>query len=358
MPQIVGKDQSPSKASVPKASGSKTHRKKIDAVDGRSTRVQIESLPMLPPSEFKEFDPHDIKDSQIAHAPHDLDPPIPEGNHETFVECLFSKVILSLLAPNVSDFFSKEEPSRVAGVGETMVEVLPIETIETLRITSTDTSKAVLDEPLVFEVIGTYGTAPVGDDYQGSALDDYDLESKAFSNFFYLIDASKLLIEPLRMKRQKALDYFIRLAHYLNGFIENSVDLSDKAIRFEVESIILKRTKDQLSKAIGEASDRAEAAERKAKDAEELKARVVKVEAFEAEALLVVKIAEEKALKAINDFQVSKEFRKEKASFALDAYDEGKHVVCEEVASKYPGLDLGFLDEVLGAFASDPEDTS
>ncbi|EHA8590560.1 hypothetical protein COCNU_scaffold020322G000030 [Cocos nucifera] len=76
---------------------------------------------------------------------------------------------------------------------------------------------------------------------------------------------------------------------------------------------------------------------------EELKTRNIKVEASEVEALPAVKIVEEKASRVIDDFRASEEFEKKKASFALDAYDEEKCIVHEEVASNYPGLDLSFL---------------
>ncbi|KAG1360704.1 hypothetical protein COCNU_09G001670 [Cocos nucifera] len=150
----------------------------------------------------------------------------------------------------------------------------------------------------------------------------------------------------------------------------------------EVEVALLKKAKDQLSKVVGEASNRAEDAEKKLQDVkmtlmksteenarlfgnnkileaetEKLKARVVKAKASEAEALLAMRSAEEKALRAITDFCMSKEFRKEKASFALDAYDEGKCVVHEEVGSKYPELDLSFLDEIPKASTFDSKDT-
>ena len=62
---------------------------------------------------------------------------------------------------------------------------------------------------------------------------------------------------------------------------------------------------------------------------EKLKALVVRAEASKAEALLVAKIAEEKASRVVDDFRASKKFRKEKASFALDAYDEEKCIVRE-----------------------------
>ena len=84
----------------------------------------------------------------------------------------------------------------------------------------------------------------------------------------------------------------------------------------------------------------------------ELGDRVVKAESSEVEALLLVKAIEEKALKVVDDFRMSDEFSEEKASFVLDAYDEEKHVVHEEIASKYSELDLSFLDIPLDNLSS------
>ncbi|KAG1366827.1 hypothetical protein COCNU_13G006170 [Cocos nucifera] len=57
------------------------------------------------------------------------------------------------------------------------------------------------------------------------------------------------------------------LGHYLNGIMKNTADLSSKAMDFEVEVALLKKAKDQLSKAIEEASDIAKAVEKKLQDA-------------------------------------------------------------------------------------------
>ncbi|KAG1361495.1 hypothetical protein COCNU_09G009580 [Cocos nucifera] len=159
------------------------------------------------------------------------------------------------------------------------------------------------------------------------------------------------------------------LAHYLNRFIENIIDLSKWMMELEIQSTILRKAKDQLSKEVAKTLDRAEEVEKKILSTEtalkkfveenvrligingaleveivELRDRVIKIEASEVEALLLVKAIEEKALKAVDNFRASDEFRKEKASFVLDAYDEEKHVVHEEIASKYSELDLSFLD--------------
>ncbi|KAG1368385.1 hypothetical protein COCNU_14G008530 [Cocos nucifera] len=282
---------SPHKALGPKI----PQKRRVDATGGRSTHPQVVRVPC------------------------GLDLTVPEGSHETSVECLFSDTILSLPAHNVSDLFLKEELVNEEETIETAVDGTPFtEGAEIFKTVSGGTSKAVLGKESVIE-----------------------------------------------------------LANYLNGFIKNTVDLSDKATRFEVEVTILKRTKDQLSKVSGKTFDRTEATKKKAQDAEaalmrvaeenarllsinkileaeveELKARVTRAKASEVEALPTAKIVEEKVSKAVDDFRASKEFRKEKASFALDTYDEGKCIICDEVAAKYPGLDMGFLDEAPRAFDS------
>ncbi|KAG1363516.1 hypothetical protein COCNU_11G003430 [Cocos nucifera] len=230
-----------------------------------------------------------------------LDPPTPEESHETSIECLFCEMILSLAAPNISDLSLMEEMAS----GE-------------------ETTRTMEDRTLLNEGAEIFETTSGG--------------------------------------TPKGKESVIETGTSRTLFIENTVDLSFKIADFEVKVVILKKTKDQLSKAIREAFDRAKAAEKKFQDAKaktkKLKAQVVKAKASKVEALLAVKTMEEKASRAVDDFQASEEFRKEKASFALDAYDEEKCIIHEEVASKYPGLDLSFLDEISGASASDVKDTS
>ncbi|EHA8587449.1 hypothetical protein COCNU_scaffold002250G000010 [Cocos nucifera] len=239
----------------------------------------------------------------IPKVPRSLDQSALEGSHEAFVKCLFNEVILSLLAPNISDLFPEEDPTNGEETIKMMVDGIPL--TEGTKIFETTLGCTSKGKESITEVARTSRTMPT------------------------------------------------------------------------------KKAKDQLSKAIGEASGRVEATEKKLDDAEaalmkstkenarllsinkvlevkieKLKARVVKAEAPKAEAFLAVRLVEEKASRAIDDFRMSKEFRKEKASFALDTYDEGKRVVHEEVGSKYPRMDLSFLDEILEASTFDSEDTS
>ncbi|KAG1347996.1 hypothetical protein COCNU_06G018250 [Cocos nucifera] len=200
-----------------KALGPKVlQKRKADATRGRSIHPRVELLPVLPAIEIEGSDPHNIEDLQIE----------PTNGEET-----------AGTTANGAPFIEGAE------VSETVLGGTP---------------KTMLGKESVAE---TSGTTSIRVEVQAFALDDYSLACEAFTNFLYLADASKLLVEPLKMRR-KALDCFIRLAHYLNEFMENIADLSSKAASFEVEVAILKKAKDQLSKAVGEGSNRAKATEK------------------------------------------------------------------------------------------------
>ena len=116
------------------------------------------------------------------------------GSYETPVECLFSKVILSLPTLNISDFFPEEERTNRAEVAEAVTDGVQLTgTARTLGIVSADTSKTSPDEAQAIEAARTFGIAPVGVLVEAFALDDYDLACKTFFNFLYLTDANKLL---------------------------------------------------------------------------------------------------------------------------------------------------------------------
>ncbi|EHA8587190.1 hypothetical protein COCNU_scaffold001540G000020 [Cocos nucifera] len=198
-----------------------------------------------------------------------------------------------------------------------------IKATKTPRIASTDTSKAALGEARVSKALGTFGTASARVELHASTLDDYDLVYKAFSDFLYLANASKLLTKPLKMKRRKALDCLIRAA-------------------------MLKTAKDKLSKVVGEASDRANVAEKKVQDAkvalkrfdkenaqllvinkalktevEEFKARSTNAKESDAEALTMVKMAEEKMAMLLCDMEAQAEVTISRA--ILRAIDNSRH---------------------------------
>ena len=75
---------------------------------------------------------------------------------------MFNEAILSLSTLDVLDFFLEEEP---------------------------------------IEVAETFGIAPAGLKLEASSLEDYELASKAFSDFLYPVDMTKLLIGPYKIKR-------------------------------------------------------------------------------------------------------------------------------------------------------------
>ncbi|EHA8590159.1 hypothetical protein COCNU_scaffold015703G000010 [Cocos nucifera] len=184
-----------------------------------------------------------LRKRKIVQVSCGLDPLALEGSHEISIECLFSETILSLLAPNLSILFSKEEPASGEEIARTTEGRTPLN--EGAEISETIPGGTSKGKKSVTEVVGTSRTMPVR--------------------------------------------------------------------------------------------------------VEELKARVVRVEAFEIEALLVAKTTKEKASRAIDEFRALEEFRKEKASFALDAYDEEKCIIHEEVASnsEIPELKKLLAEQIL-----------
>ncbi|EHA8590992.1 hypothetical protein COCNU_scaffold029945G000020 [Cocos nucifera] len=152
----------------------------------------------------------------------------PEEGQRSQIEYLFSEAILSLSASDIFDFFLEDES---------------------------------------VEVVETFGTTSIILKLEASAIEDYELASKAFSKFIYLVDVNKLLCEPRKIIRQKILDYFIWLIHYMNGYMECSAELLTEVRKHKIDIEMLKITKDKVMKIAGEASMRVDTVERKAKDA-------------------------------------------------------------------------------------------
>ncbi|KAG1370044.1 hypothetical protein COCNU_15G004100 [Cocos nucifera] len=216
--------------SLLKVLGPKILRKrKVETTDGKSAHARIEPLPTPLTFETEESEPQAIDNFQIVWVHCNSSSLVLEEGQRSPIEYLFSEAILSLPAPDVSDLFPNEE------------------SIEAAR---------------------TFEMAPARVQLRASILEDYGLACKVFSNFLYPADAAKLLIEPLKTKRQKALDYFIRLAHYLNGFMECSIDLSAKASKHKMDVEMLKIARDRALREVDETSARADDAERRAQDAE------------------------------------------------------------------------------------------
>ncbi|KAG1327386.1 hypothetical protein COCNU_01G013200 [Cocos nucifera] len=165
-----GRDLSPSKALGPKT----LQKKKAEVISGRSTRAWAELLLMPPTSEIKEFDPPKIKDFQVVQVPHDSNPLVPKGNSGIPVECLFSEVILSLPALDISDFFPKEEPTKgVETFGVAMDGVQLAEAVETFKIASIGIFKTASSKARVIEATETFGTTPAEAPLEASTLEDY-----------------------------------------------------------------------------------------------------------------------------------------------------------------------------------------
>ncbi|KAG1342147.1 hypothetical protein COCNU_05G003760 [Cocos nucifera] len=200
----------------------------------------------------------------------------------------------------------------------------------------------------------------------------FELKELLFEQTLFNIGLSQLSPEGKNLSPSKVLGpktfQNTKVETIGSRFMENTIDLLTKATRFELEASMLKAAKDKLSKVVGEASEKVNAAKRKVQDVEavlmrstkenaqllginkaleveieELKARSINAEAFEAEAL---KMAEEKMAmlmsdmearaevviskaisRVVDNFQALEEFKDEKALFALDAYDEAKRVV-------------------------------
>ena len=54
----------------------------------------------------------------------------------------------------------------------------------------------------------------------------------------------------------------------------------------------------------------------------------------------------EAASKAVEDFQGSKEYEEERAEYFTDTYNVGRQSIRVWIATKYPSLDLNFLDKI------------
>ncbi|KAG1327629.1 putative ankycorbin-like [Cocos nucifera] len=111
--------------------------------------------------------------------------------------------------------------------------------------------------------MGPSRTAAAGMGLHDSILKNYRLASEAFSNILHPIDATKLLIELLKIRRPKVMDYFLWLAHYLNGFMEHTFKRSSEVMRYRPKDEMLKVAEDRASEGAKEASIEAEVAEKR-----------------------------------------------------------------------------------------------
>ncbi|KAG1334123.1 hypothetical protein COCNU_03G002420 [Cocos nucifera] len=159
--------------SLPKMLDSKSLRKRVvEPTSNRSTYARVEHLLALPTFGSEELGSHTADDFRIMSVQPDLGSSALEEGQRSQTECLFSEAILSLPAPDIFDFFPKDEPVGIIGISRTI---------------------------------------PVRLKLEASTLEDYELASKAFSKFVYPTDINKLLCEPHKIMRQKTLDCFIQV---------------------------------------------------------------------------------------------------------------------------------------------------
>ncbi|KAG1342070.1 hypothetical protein COCNU_05G002990 [Cocos nucifera] len=237
-------------------------KRRMEVVGEKSAQARVGLLPAPLVFRLEDPEPLAIESFEIMQIPHGFDLSILEGGQGSPIKCLFSEAILSLPAPDISNLFSEEHPVDV-------VEIFMAASNKVKLVKVSKTSNASTSEEWPTTITGPSGTAMTGMGIHDSILEYYKFVSEVFSNILHPINAMKLLTKPLKIRRCKAVDCFLRLAHYLNGFMERT----SKAMRFRTEVKMLKVAKDRPSERAEEASTRIEAIEKRAQDA---KATLVK----------------------------------------------------------------------------------
>ncbi|KAG1358557.1 hypothetical protein COCNU_08G000030 [Cocos nucifera] len=287
-------------------------------IGGKSACARVSLLPTPLVFRLEDPKPSVIEGFEIVQMSHGLDFSILEEGQRSSIECLFSEAILSLPVPDIFDLFLEEEPLKVMEIS-----MAALERAKSIEVAKTPNALTIEAQPTM--TTGSSRTVPARVELHSSILEDYSLACEAFSNILYLADATMLLIEPLKMRRRKAVDYFLQIA------------------------------RDRTSKGVGEVSARAKTAEKRAQDTKMVLMKSAKENSHllgvnEALTLeMEVLKADLSKLRAIEKVQASEQFEDEKDRFAIDAYDEGRHSIRSEVASRYPRLNLDFLDEDLEA---------
>ncbi|XP_073101156.1 uncharacterized protein [Elaeis guineensis] len=77
--------------------------------------------------------------------------------------------------------------------------------------------------------IGAFETMPAGLKLEAQALLDYKLAHEIFSGMFLLADANDLLNILWKEMRKTVIESFIQVTHYLNWYIESSIQLTKEA---------------------------------------------------------------------------------------------------------------------------------
>lgn len=156
----------------------------MEPAGNRVTRVRVERLPAPPSSRSDKPESHTADDFRVVRVPFDLILSTSDGDQRSSV--------LSLPAPDVLDFSSYDEPAEVAGTS--VITPAGIHKTRPTRVS---------------------GTAPFGLSLEASALEDYKLAHKAFSELLFSADANKLLHEPRKMIRKRTVKCFIQVSRSL-----------------------------------------------------------------------------------------------------------------------------------------------
>ncbi|KAG1366979.1 hypothetical protein COCNU_13G007690 [Cocos nucifera] len=151
-------------------------------------------------------------------------------------------------------------PTSGSGEPESLV-------VDDLRVMKDEPSEIVGTSKVT--LIGIFGTAPARLKLVVSMLEDYKLIHGEFSGLLFPVDANKLLWELGKIIRKKTLDYFIWVTHYINGYMEHSIELLAKARKYKIDAKMLKDTRDKAIKEAEKAFMRADATERRVKDINE-----------------------------------------------------------------------------------------
>ncbi|KAG1330532.1 putative ankycorbin-like [Cocos nucifera] len=149
-------------------------KRKAEMVSGKFARAWVGLLPA--PSVFKleDLEPSTTNDFKIVWIPHSSNSLVLEESQRSPIKCLFSKAVLSLPAPNVSDLFPEEESIEVAktfGIAPAKVQLT--------------------------EVARTSRTAPARVQLKASTLEDYNLA------FELLTEATRHRMEAKMLKITK-----------------------------------------------------------------------------------------------------------------------------------------------------------
>lgn len=133
----------------------------------------------------------------------------------------------------------------------------------------------------------------------------------------------------LKAIKDKVKEEIVAIEWRVNATTKRAEDAKVALQRAMKENYRLKGIQEAQSKKIKEVKAKVMMAEEKIKEAESSIKDKVKAA----------------AIKAMKSFRASKELHGEKANFVSDTYDTEKQIIQDKVATRYPELNLDFLDE-------------